>query len=414
MIFMSIFFYHWKVVMIHPMYLREVKGFWRNKRFVTIILVVVLLLAVCIPASLSLSKKIWPPCPSEHSGFIHNVHNKLVDEAGCEVQLTGINWFGFETSTFSPHGLWIRNWQSMLDQIKQAGFNTIRLPYSNQLFDASSTPRGIYYPVNPDLRNLSGLALMDHIIQGARSRHLKIILDRHDTSADVRPELWYTDAVSSARWLHDWVMLARHYRGNDTVIGADLSNEPHGPATWGDGVAATDWRLAAQNAGNAILATNPDWLIIVEGIEHYHGDVYWWGGNLEGAEQFPILLSHPDKLVYSAHDYGPGVQKQSWFESPDLAHTLPVVWQKHWAYLQQSGTAPLLLGEFGGRSIGQDIEGEWQRTLLGFLKERGISYTYWSWNPDSGDTGGLLQDDWTTINQQKLKLLKTHQWSLLN
>src|ERR1700730_7209955 len=137
MIFISIFFYHWKVAMIHSVYQREDKGFWRNKRFVTIILVVVLLLAVCIPASLSLSKKIWPPCPSEHSGFIHNVHNKLVDEAGCEVQLTGINWFGFETSTFSPHGLWIRNWQSMLDQIKQAGFNTIRLPYSNQLFDAS-------------------------------------------------------------------------------------------------------------------------------------------------------------------------------------------------------------------------------------------------------------------------------------
>ena len=60
--------------------------------------------------------------------------------------------------------------------------------------------------------------------------------------------------------------------------------------------------MAAEQAGNAILAVNPEWLIIVEGIEQYHGDFYWWGGNLEGAAQFPVRLSQPDKLVYSAHD----------------------------------------------------------------------------------------------------------------
>ena len=44
-------------------------------------------------------------------------------------------------------------------------------------------------------------------------------------------------------------MLAQHYRGNDTVVGADLYNEPHSPATWGDGNPATDWHLAAETAG---------------------------------------------------------------------------------------------------------------------------------------------------------------------
>jgi hypothetical protein len=37
-------------------------------------------------------------------------------------------------------------------------------------------------------------------------------------------------------------MLAGRYRGNPTVIGADLDNEPHGAATWGDGNPQTDWR----------------------------------------------------------------------------------------------------------------------------------------------------------------------------
>ena len=58
--------------------------------------------------------------------------------------------------------------------------------------------------------------------------------------------LRYTNQVPEKRWIHDWIMLARHYRGNDTIIAADLANEPHGPATWGDGNPRTDWRLAAE------------------------------------------------------------------------------------------------------------------------------------------------------------------------
>ena len=40
------------------------------------------------------------------------------------------------------------------------------------------------------------------------------------------------------------------------VIGADLHNEPHSPACWGCGDPNTDWRLAAERAGNAILSVN--------------------------------------------------------------------------------------------------------------------------------------------------------------
>jgi endoglucanase len=301
----------------------------------------------------------------------------------------------------------------MLEQIAQSGFNTIRLPYSNQLFDRASQPTGISYVLNPDLKGLKGLALMDKIVQGAGQLGLKIILDQHRPDAYAQSDLWYTKKVPESRWMSDWVMLARHYNGNPTVIGADLHNEPHGPATWGDGNPRTDWRLAAERAGNAILAVNSAWLIIVEGIENYHGDYYWWGGNLEGAQRYPVRLSHLDKLVYSAHDYGPGVSYQSWFQAPNFPNDLTSVWTKHWAYLQQQGIAPVWLGEFGGRSMGGDPEGVWQRSLVDFLKGSGISYAYWSWNPDSGDTGGILMPDWTTIDQTKLHILSAYQWPML-
>jgi endoglucanase len=38
----------------------------------------------------------------------------------------------------------------------------------------------------------------------------------------------------------------------------------------------------------------------------------------------------------------------------------------------------------------------------------GMSFTYWSWNPNSGDTGGIANDDWTTINQAKQSILQPY------
>ena len=390
-------------------------GFWAKSMFAfSVVILGILILSACTPAPFPISEQASAQCqPGHQVGFLRAFQGELVDTSGCEVHLTGVNWFGFETSTFAPHGLWVRNWQDMLTQIAQTGFNAIRLPFCNQLFDPASKPQGINYRLNPDLKGLSGLALMDRIIQGAHSHGLKVILDRHSPTADLRPELWYTDQVPQTRWIQDWVMLAHHYRGNDTVIGADLANEPHGPATWGDGNPSTDWRLAAEQAGNAILAVSPDWLIIVEGIEQYHNDSYWWGGNLEGAGQYPVRLSVPDKLVYSAHDYGPEVYKQSWLKASNFPHNLPEVWQQHWAYLQKVGTAPVFMGEFGGGSMGQDAEGVWQRSLVSFLKTNNISYAYWAWNPDSSDTGGILQNDWKTVNQSKLDVLNAYQWPML-
>jgi len=392
----------------------------------SVVILGMVILSACTPNSVSFSEKLSIPfsqgasksCQPGHSvGFFSTVHSELVDASGCPVHLSGVNWFGFETSTLAPHGLWARNWQDMLKQIAQTGFNTIRLPYTNQLFDPASKTLGINYQLNPDLKGLKGLALMDRIVQGAGKLGLKIILDRHDPTADLRPQLWYTNQIPQERWIQDWVMLAQHYRGNETIIGADLANEPHSSVTWGDGNPNTDWRLAAEHAGNAILAVSPDWLIIVEGIDTFQGDSYWWGGNLEGAAQFPVQLSRPDKLVYSAHDYGPEVSWQQWFQvrnPADLAHTLPAVWEKHWAYLQKNGTAPVFVGEFGGGSMGQDAEGVWQRTLVSFLKTNNINYAYWSWNPDSGDTGGILQNDWKTVNRSKLDVLSAYQWPMLD
>ena len=109
----------------------------------------------------------------------------------------------------------------------------------------------------------------------------------------------------------------------------------------------------------------------------------------------------------------PSVSYQSWFQAKNFPHNLPAIWEKNWAYLKDQDIAPVLLGEFGGQSVGNDTEGKWQRTLVSFIKRHGISYTYWCWNPDSGDTGGILNYNWQTVDNAKLSLLRTYQAPLL-
>jgi hypothetical protein len=36
------------------------------------------------------------------------------------------------------------------------------------------------------------------------------------------------------------------------------------------------------------------------------------------------------------------------------------------------------------------------------------SWTFWSWNPNSGDTGGILLSDWVTVHQAKYNLVSPY------
>lgn len=343
-------------------------------------------------------------------GPLHTDKGDIVDSDGNKVTLAGVNWFGAETGTFAPHGLWARGLDSMLDQMVDTGFNTLRLPYANEIFDAKSKPTGIDYKKNPELKGLTGLEIMDKVIEGATDRGMMVILDQHRPDQYGQSELWYNEKLTEKEWIEDWTMLAERYKDNDRVIGADLHNEPRGQATWGDGNPKTDWKMAAEKAGNAIHKVNPNWLIFVEGIDKFKDESFWWGGELRGAKKHPVKLKQADKLVYSAHDYGPGVYNQGWFMEKDFPKNMPGIWEKHWAYLKKEDTAPLLIGEFGGRkTAGKSAEAVWQNSLIEYLKKNEINYTYWSWNPNSGDTGGVLKDDWKTVDQNKVKMLSKYQ-----
>src|SRR5882762_3876575 len=296
-------------------------------RFILLLFVFILLSCACFACnSYFITKYTTKSSNAASTGYWHTNGSQILDSNNQPVRITGIAWFGFETANYTVHGLWQRNYKDMLNQIKSLGFNTIRLPYSNQLFDSGSMANGIDYSQNPDLQGLNGLALMDKIVGYATSIGLRIILDQHRPDSGAQSALWYTSQYPESRWLSDWVMLAKHYANNSMVIGADLHNEPHAPACWGCGDATTDWQAAAVRGGNAILAVNPNWLIFVEGVDCYNNDCDWWGGNLEGVAKTPVVLNVANRVVYSPHDYPASVFSQTWFSAPNYPSNLPGVW----------------------------------------------------------------------------------------
>lgn len=310
----------------------------------------------------------------------------------------------------------------MLDQVKKLGFNVLRLPICNQNLIAGTPVNSPNNAINSDLVGLSSLQALDRIVAYSGSIGLRIFLDRHSAKADnfLNEPLWYIlgdPYYTDSRFIDDWVMLAVRYRGT-AVIGADLWNEPKNvgssAATWGTGDVTTDWNLAAQRAGNAILAANPDWLIIVEGTSLNT----WWGGNLMGVLTNPVVLNVPNKVVYSIHEYCQDVHNQPWLSSPLFPTNLRPRWDSFWGYLFRTQTAPLLIGEFGTK-FAYPNDPVWLKTLINYMNgelvtdgqsslsagQKGMSWTFWCLNPNSGDTGGILMDDWQTTDTYKMSFL---------
>ncbi len=351
-------------------------------------------------------------------GALSTEGNRIVDEAGNTVKIAGINWFGLESGRFAPDGLHARNLEDMMDQMVELGFNTIRLPFSQDLFDGGM-PSGINYDLNPELRGLTGVEIMDHVVEYAGEIGLKIILDHHRPAAGAGTSdngLWYDSSHSEKDWIDTWKMLADRYGDAKAVIGADLHNEPHA-GTWGGG-GANDWAAAAERAGDAIHAVDKDWLIFVEGVANKDGS-YWWGGNLKGVAERPIDLKQDGKVVYSPHDYPNSIYEQPWFSDKDFPDNLTKKFKEFWGYIHEEKIGPVMLGEFGSRLTDpKDIA--WFEKITAYLsgdfdadgdrdvgaKDPGINWTWWSWNPNSGDTGGILKDDWTSVHKDKLDGLK--------
>ena len=365
--------------------------------------------------------------------------SKLVDSSGKEVWLTGCNWFGYNTGTNCFDGLWACDLDASIASIADHGFNLLRIPISTELvnnWEDGEYPAANYNnATNAYLNGLNSLEIFDHVIGQCRANGIKIMIDFHCAVTDAmghNKPLWTDGNVTEDDYYRGLEWIASRYKNDDTIIALDLENEPHGKhnesprAKWDGSKDSDNWKYIAEQAAGKVLAKNPNLLVMVEGIEIYPKDIKsngnfkskneddylfnWWGGNLRGVADNPVDLGkNQNKLVYSPHDYGPTVYEQPWFKgSYDFDSLMKDCWHDNWFYIQEENIAPLLIGEWGGYMTEPNVT--WMTYLRQLISKNKINHTFWCFNANSGDTGGLVLDDFTTWDTDKYEFVKEVLW----
>ncbi len=110
--------------------------------------------------------------------------------------------------------------QQDIHQIKQAGFDSVRIPIHWKLFTSEDS---------------EGFHLLDRVISWCRQEGILVIIDLHaapggQTGANIDDsDGWpwlYTDADAQQQTLALWKRIAHRYRNETAVLGYDLLNEP--------------------------------------------------------------------------------------------------------------------------------------------------------------------------------------------
>ena len=333
----------------------------------------------------------------------------IVDGDDKRFKLHSVNWYGASDELFVPGGLDKQNRSVIAQTIRKLGFNTVRLPYADELVTANPV---IDYPLvaaNPDLAGLHALDVFEAVVAALTDAGIGIVINNHITSATwccgANPcdSGWANDHLgmfcrvkqTEEEWMENWETVMDRFIGNPLVIGADLRNEVRG--LWGT-MPWDRWASAAERCGNRLLSMNPDWLVIVEGTES--------ANDLSGARNRPVELDVANKLVYSAHVYswsgwGSWAGRFAQRSYSSFSKTM----RQNWAYLLEGEgidvPVPVWVGELGAsRQPSRGAARYWQN-LWRFLREVDADFGYWAINPrqphdNVTEMYSLVEDDWVT------------------
>lgn len=248
--------------------------------------------------------------------------------------------------------------RSDLVRLKQAGFDTIRLPVRWSVHAGREAP----YTLDSAM-----LERVDEIIGWASDIDLNIIVNvHHYTGLNRNPDL------HEPRLEAIWDQLATHYVGAADNLIFETINEPNGKMS----VARTDAlnvRLLSR-----IRQDHPHrWVIL--------GTASW--GQLQGLETSEPVYGERVMLTY--HDYEPfdfthqGApwtdRKQTglaWGTTPDVSSMMRRLDAAR--AIQQKSGMPILVGEFGVyEGVPIDQRARWTKVLRQGIESRDMSWCYW-------------------------------------
>jgi endoglucanase len=336
---------------------------------------------------------------------LHTQGRYILDDSGARFKLASINWYGASDELFIPGGLDVQHRQDIAATIRRLGFNSVRLPYADEMVRKNPPIAPDLLAANTDLVGSRALDVFHAVVDALTDAGLAVIINNHITRArwccdgNLCDATWSNDYLGSLctvsqtedEWMENWETIMRPHVRNPFVVGADLRNEVRSP--WGRFTWYT-WATAAEKAAGRLLHLQPDWLIIVEGVQS--------ANDVSGARLRPIELTVSNRLVYSAHVYGWsgwGSLSPYWKRSYESFAT---DMQNNWAYLLAENVAPVWIGEIGVPEVPNQGDLHYWKNLIRYLKECDADFGYWAINPrktreNELETYALVEDDWKTL-----------------
>jgi aryl-phospho-beta-D-glucosidase BglC (GH1 family) len=291
--------------------------------------------------------------------------------------------------------------------IRQLGFNSVRLPYSDEMVVTNPTIPDRLVAANKDLVGSRALDVFEAVVNSLTEQGLAVIINNHIThatwccGANFCDTGWSNDDLgwfcrisqTEEQWLENWDTVMSRFVNNSGVVGVDLRNEPRGlwcTMTW------NRWATAAERAGNHLLAKRPDWLVFVEGTSS--------SNDLSGVWSRPVVLDVPNRVVYSAHVYGWsgwGTLEGPYWRERRSYESFAKAMDHNWGYLISADIAPVWVGEMGAPHLPNRGDLHYWNNLVRYLGALDVDFAYWAINPrkphgNVSETYSLLKDDWKT------------------
>jgi endoglucanase len=252
------------------------------------------------------------------------------------------------------------------DEIKAAGFDTVRLPVAWSAHAERAAP----YAIRRDF-----LARVDEAVDAVLARGLNVVLNVHHYH-----ELNRAPDEHADRFVALWRQIAAHY-ADCPGLGFELLNEPRAALT------PRRWNALSGQALAAVRESNPERTVLIGSAEM--NDV----GALHRLE-----LPDDDHLVATVHYYAPFEfthQGASWVEGS--ASWLGTDWgdaadhravrddltaAAAWA---DSHDVPLFIGEFGAYELADlGARTRWTDRVRREAERLGAGWAYWEFGTDFG------------------------------
>lgn len=257
--------------------------------------------------------------------------------------------------------------ESYFDAVKEAGFDTVRLPVKWSAHAKQESP----YTIDPKFFDR-----VDSLVDDALERDLNLVLNIHHYD-----ELYEDPDGHEERFIALWRQIAKRYADRSPRLVFELLNEPRNPLT------PERWNELFPKALAVVRESNPDRAVMV-------GPGNW--NNIDALSK--LELPQDEKLIVTVHYYSPFEfthQGASWAEGSEK--WLGRTWgseadrqavrrdlEKAAAWAKER-ERPLFLGEFGAYSRAPlESRVKWTEFVRSEAERLGMSWAYWEFGSGFG------------------------------